>query len=354
MDTPLLSIIVPIYKVEKYLQTCIESLINQTLKNIEIILVNDGSPDSSPQICDNYALKDCRIKIIHKENEGLGYARNSGLKIAQGKYITFIDSDDYIDKNAYETLCRIAEENQLDTLRFKDNRFSDSGWSSATSYNNTLILFDKLKDIKQLALSLFDTTCISGNTINQLGGSSCMAIYNRKIIEQYSLRFLSERLYISEDLIFNFNFYLHSQKVGYLPNTYYHYRINTQSLTQTIKLDRINKAESFCQYVSQIILKEGFSKEELIYIMGYYLGVTRSACKSVFSSQMTLHEKKSWFYLQTQSKYLKEVCKLYPKNRMSFKQYCFMLSMKYELFLMSYLLSVGFSKIQSFKRLRNK
>lgn len=105
---PKVSIIVPIYNVEKYLDRCIQSLVNQTLNDIEIILVDDGSPDNCPSMCDEYAQKDNRIKVIHKQNAGLGYARNSGLEIAIGEYIAFVDSDDYVDTSMYETLYKKA------------------------------------------------------------------------------------------------------------------------------------------------------------------------------------------------------------------------------------------------------
>ena len=98
------SIIVPIYNVEKYLSKCIESILSQTYKNIEIILVDDGSPDNSPQICDEYAKKDDRIIVIHKANGGVSSARNAGIDIATGKYIGFVDPDDYIENNMYELM----------------------------------------------------------------------------------------------------------------------------------------------------------------------------------------------------------------------------------------------------------
>ncbi len=100
----LISVIVPIYKVEPYLRQCVDSIINQTYKNLEIILVDDGSPDRCPQICDEYAAKDNRIQVIHKENGGLSSARNAGLNIAIGDYIAFVDSDDYLDLTMYEEL----------------------------------------------------------------------------------------------------------------------------------------------------------------------------------------------------------------------------------------------------------
>ena len=98
MSSELISIIVPVYKVEKYIDRCVESIINQTYKNIEIILVDDGSPDNCPKICDEWAKKDKRIRVIHKENRGVSSARNVGIDVAKGKYIGFVDSDDYIEK----------------------------------------------------------------------------------------------------------------------------------------------------------------------------------------------------------------------------------------------------------------
>lgn len=100
----LISVIVPIYNVENYLPRCVDSLINQTYKNLEIILVDDGSPDSCPKICDDYANKDSRIKVVHKENGGLSDARNAGMKVATGEYISYIDSDDWVEPSMFEDM----------------------------------------------------------------------------------------------------------------------------------------------------------------------------------------------------------------------------------------------------------
>ena len=110
----LISIIVPVYNVESYLKKCLESIINQTYKNIEIILIDDGSTDSSGKICDDYANKDKRIKVIHKQNGGVSDARNTALDICRGDYIGFIDSDDYIELDMYETLLKFLLNNNLD------------------------------------------------------------------------------------------------------------------------------------------------------------------------------------------------------------------------------------------------
>ena len=108
----MISIIIPIYNVEQYLDACVTSIINQTYKDLEIILVDDGSPDSCPQMCDEWAKKDDRIKVVHKKNGGLSSARNAGLKVAIGEYIGFVDSDDYVDETMYEDLMQVMDLNE--------------------------------------------------------------------------------------------------------------------------------------------------------------------------------------------------------------------------------------------------
>ncbi len=108
---PIISVIVPVYNVEEYIHRCIDSILAQTFKEFELILVDDGSPDQSGKICDEYALIDSRIKVIHKKNGGLSDARNAGLEVAQGEYIGFVDSDDFIESDMYEKLLEACKEN---------------------------------------------------------------------------------------------------------------------------------------------------------------------------------------------------------------------------------------------------
>lgn len=116
MDNPIITIIVPVYKVEQYLDRCVISLINQTFKDIEIILVDDGSPDNCPKICDEYLKKDNRVKVIHKKNGGLSDARNAGILFAKGKYILLVDSDDYIENDACEKFVNIVVTQEVDIV----------------------------------------------------------------------------------------------------------------------------------------------------------------------------------------------------------------------------------------------
>ena len=114
-----LSVIVPIYNVEQYLKKCLNSIVNQTYKDLEIILVDDGSPDGCPQLCDEYASLDNRIKVIHKKNGGLSSARNAGLDIATGDYVTFVDSDDYLETDIYEKVINIFEDHSADIVSMR-------------------------------------------------------------------------------------------------------------------------------------------------------------------------------------------------------------------------------------------
>lgn len=128
---PLISVIVPIYNVEKYLARCVDSIVNQTYKNLEIILVDDGSPDLCPQMCDDYAEKDSRIKVVHKKNGGLSDARNAGMAVSTGEYISFIDSDDYVSDDFFECLMNVMNKENSDIAEcsvvkfYEDNRFDE-------------------------------------------------------------------------------------------------------------------------------------------------------------------------------------------------------------------------------------
>ena len=114
MPTPKISVIVPVYKVEKYLNKCVDSIVNQTFTDIEIILVDDGSPDNSGKMCDDWSQKDRRIRVIHKENGGLSDARNRGIQESSGEYIIFIDSDDFIEPKMLEVLYNLATDHDAD------------------------------------------------------------------------------------------------------------------------------------------------------------------------------------------------------------------------------------------------
>lgn len=158
---PLISVIIPIYKVEDYLNECVQSVIHQTYKNLEIILVNDGSPDKCPQICDEYAKLDNRIIVIHKKNGGLSDARNAGLKQATGDFISFVDSDDFIDTTMYEKMLEYQQESDADIVSCKFSWYVNGDiqtwpWENKRyKEKDTLFLLDYFMDADCVCNKLF-------------------------------------------------------------------------------------------------------------------------------------------------------------------------------------------------------
>lgn len=150
-DNPLITIIVPIYKVEKYIHKCINSIINQTYTNLQIILIDDGSPDNCGKICDEYVKKDSRIEIIHKKNGGLSDARNVGIKKAKGKYIGFVDSDDYIKEEMYQNLYNLIKENDADMSICNFYNVID-GKDIIKNVNAGIKEYDKIEILKEILL----------------------------------------------------------------------------------------------------------------------------------------------------------------------------------------------------------
>lgn len=151
MENDLISVIVPVYKTEKYLEKCVNSIINQTYSNLEILLVDDGSPDNSGILCDELSKKDSRIKVIHQKNGGLSNARNSALKIASGKYIGFVDSDDYIDNTMYETLYHLIKQYSCD-ISIVSYRNIENDLILQKSYSEKVEQYDRMTALKELLL----------------------------------------------------------------------------------------------------------------------------------------------------------------------------------------------------------
>lgn len=150
-EKALISIIIPVYKVEKYLEKCIQSVINQTYENLQIILVDDGSPDNCGKICDEYAKKDHRIEVIHKSNGGLSDARNKGLEIAKGEYIGFVDSDDYIEADMYEVLYNLLKQYNADVSICNFYTVSQ-GKISIKNAENGIKEYNRIEILKEILL----------------------------------------------------------------------------------------------------------------------------------------------------------------------------------------------------------
>lgn len=240
----LISVIVPIYRVEKYLHRCINSIIKQTYKNLEIILVDDGSPDNSGSICDEYAVKDSRIKVIHKNNEGLGFARNAGLDCATGKYITFIDGDDYIGSKHIEKMYRSIKNTGTDTCLggytkvYREKEVKHYNVCAGKVYRNNVIQ------------QILPRMCGADNKgSDYIEMSVCMVLFSNEIIQNNNLRFVSEREFISEDLVFDFEYYPLSDGVCVVDSIDYYYCDNDGSLTTRYRHDRFQNQIKLYRYL---------------------------------------------------------------------------------------------------------
>lgn len=234
---PKVSVIVPVYKVEAYLNRCLNSLACQTLKDIEIILVDDESPDKSGEMCDEWAKKDCRIKVIHKKNGGLGYARNSGLEVATGRFVAFVDSDDFVDREMYQILYEECNKNNLDCVYSEFNVDEYPGFRVVIRPEKLYVGSEEIENLR-LDIVGAEPTYISGVKYHC---SSCKGLYKLGVIRMYGLQFRSERQYISEDMLFNLDFLYHSQRVKLVPWQFYHYCLNGASLTHSYRPDRWEK-----------------------------------------------------------------------------------------------------------------
>ena len=231
------SIIVPVYKVEKYIRQCVDSLLAQTYRNIEVILVDDGSPDNCGAICDEYAAKDSRVKVIHQQNGGVSVARQTGIDHATGEYSIHADPDDWVELNMIEELVAKAVANNADMVICDFYRESKS---------------DRIHVCQNPGNDLSASAVLRKILSQQLHGSCWNKLVNRSRIE--GIGFTPEDLCILEDELYNIRILTRSIKVTYLPKALYHYRIdNEDSLCNTIsdksfklKVKAVSEIESFC------------------------------------------------------------------------------------------------------------
>ncbi|HWK24487.1 MAG TPA: glycosyltransferase [Ureibacillus sp.] len=217
---PLISVIIPIYNVEKYLNRCIDSVINQTYENLEIILINDGSPDLCGKICDEYSKTDQRIKVIHKENGGVSSARNVGLKAAKGDYIAFVDPDDYVTRNMFEKLNHYREESQADIVSCCALVENDEGVikNSFFKITNDSIVVDKQRAIIQLVWNNYLAESDRYIDIGVPWGK----LYRKSMLTDNNIEF-KESLRRQQDNIFNLYAFHNANKIVYIDDPLYNY-----------------------------------------------------------------------------------------------------------------------------------
>ena len=286
-----ISVIIPIYNVEKYIRTSIDSVLNQTYSNLEIILVDDGTEDNCGMICDEYKKKDERIVVIHQKNMGLAEARNSGLKIATGKYIMFLDSDDFYEKNSCEVLYKEISKRNGDLVIGNYIHVDQKGnkWEEPL-FDQKLYTNFKLS-IKDYQKSFFVMNSVVWNKI-----------YKREFLEKLKLKFVKGTL--AEDAIFSTYCYVHTENAYFINDIVYNYRQNQDNSTISTNcskkyFEKIDEAYKLIFNNFKTTNTIGFYRYFYARIMPYLL------CKIIDSESLKNDEEKiyvikmlKWFFKQ--------------------------------------------------------
>ncbi len=337
---PLISIVVPVYKVEQYLDRCVESLINQTEKDIEIILVDDGSPDNCPALCDEWAKKDNRIKVVHKQNGGLGLARNSGIEAASGKYIGFIDSDDYVKTDMYETLKNAMEKHDaaLAITGFCCVGGIMSAKEDAVDYINCFeeeTVFSGKEGLDDLLLNISGAPPTASQD-SKYGFSSVKNLFLLSVINENGIRFENERKVMSEDVFFMLRYINCIEKAVGVKGAHYFYCRNGESLSKSYRGDRFEKCKFLIEEINRDLSKRMPETVYKIYTDRLFQAYARAACMQEiqFKEQNKLSNKELKARLSAicKSNELQNVLKKYPWHKLPITQAFFAFTMRFGLY----------------------
>lgn len=291
-DGPLVTVVVPVYNVEKYLDPCVGSVVRQTYRNLEIILVDDGSTDSCHAKCDDWTARDSRVKVIHKQNQGLGMARNSGLEMAKGKYVCFFDSDDFIDDDVVECAVGAAMRDRADIVLFGMRSVSTDG---------TVVLSEMVPhcpkelytgvEVREKVLPFLIGPDINTGEDWGLMASACGCLIDNPMLSACGFRFASERDIISEDVYSLLGLYRYVQRVSVIGRAFYNYRVNDASLTRTYNPQRLERIAHFYRASRELANECGYSEEVIERLAVPYLNFVIAALKQLAAADEPRRKK---------------------------------------------------------------
>ena len=278
---PTISVIIPVYNTEKYLRRCIDSVLAQTYQDFELLLIDDGSKDSSGAICDEYAVGDSRVKVFHKENGGVSDTRNYGLDLAQGKYLMFLDADDFwLQDDVLEVLIEKAEENDLDIIRGEYSAMHEDGtlaWNREISAERKNHAEQILTNVEFLEYAIH--------------GEFFLPLSMIKLSSIGKLRFEVGRVFL-EDMLFYSTYLLHSLRCMYVPKVrFYAYRKNEGSISSQISVKKLADSFSMCYRFHELAERtQGELKKRYIYnsIMMYYWTLSTVATEPYYSNRKAI------------------------------------------------------------------
>lgn len=305
------SIIIPIYNAEEYLEKCVESVLNQTEKDIEVILVDDGSKDNSLKICRSYSERDKRVRVIHQENAGVSAARNKGIKIASGKYIGFVDSDDWIEPDMYKTLLEKADKTLADIVMC----------DLLTVYSTGKTQEDT---ITQLPGSLIlEKSDFTPSLLLEMAGSACRCIYKNdrhsNELRRYPLEF-QLGVKFSEDRIFNLYAFGQANKIYYLKKSHYNRFMNVKSAVHRFHIDYFDACKTSMSGIKKALqdVWEDNEKLQKAYLGQFIGGALSSVCNYYYkTSPLTKRERRNMVKKLCEDIQLREAIKVYGTDRKS-------------------------------------
>ena len=348
MKDILVSIIVPIFNMEKYLVDCVNSLLNQTYKNIEILLINDGSTDNSPTICDEIVDKDKRIRVFHKENGGTATARNLGIEQANGEYLTFIDPDDYLSDNTIEVCVNKIIENNLDVVRFNYvKEFTDySEKKKNTLLSESVIVGEDCKTICRKLVGLIGEELRSPESQNFLA-SVCFSLYKKSVITENDIKFTPMQEIASfSDGLFNIEVYAKMSSFLFIDEAFYHYRKdNNESCTSKYRANFMPRQLVLFDKIENII--KDFESEDFLIALNNRIALSsREMCYVALQNKTKFKVKYAEVKSILKNKKIRECLKNSKLKNLPFKWKVYYFFAKHKMALGVYFLTCIMKKIR--------
>lgn len=325
MKESVVSVIVPVYKAEGFLEACVQSIVSQTYKNLEIILVDDASPDRSPDMCDAWARRDARVKVIHKNNEGAGMARNTGLEHATGEYICFFDADDTVEPDTIACCLRVAIEQAADIVCFGHDRVTQAGETTKVYVPKPPKRVYEGDEVQKELLPLMLFNNLQTDDAPNLFLSFWSCFFSAELLKRASWRIVSERELVSEDTYSLTQLYRYVNKAVILDRVFYHYTMNATSLSQTFREEHFTKLLSF--YDALCVLTEEFACSQRLKsgTAAAFLALAIGSLKQLVASNETMRKKRKELSRFLQAKSMKkalrecEIRRLNRKKRLLFR-----------------------------------
>lgn len=284
------SVVIPIYNVEKYLDRCLNSVVGQTYGNLEIILVDDGSPDRCPQMCEEWAVKDQRIKVVHKKNAGLGMARNTGIENASGEYICFFDSDDYIHPETIAHSIALAEEKNAQVVFFGMHTVNQQGDIIRKSIPKSEIsCYCGSRVLEEMLPSIISPSVQDGK-IKNIVPSAWSCLFSMELIKRANWRFVSEREIISEDIYSMLDLFRNVNSAAVLREALYYYCENNSSLTHVYRPERFAMNKKFYRKCIELCTLHDYPPIVIKNCASPFLGNIIGTMKQVVANSSTIRD----------------------------------------------------------------